>query len=690
VRADSWAQIDPQRVSHFANHPIVLFQQGMRRVDQCFADVQRVVFPEVMKAKLVQDASFLSYRTELASVILTLELAESSADALQAVPLLASSLVAYSRLINVAAGDTNSHTGGRILLAACDKLFDSSIDSAGFGILRDVMQLEPPYSVVFANYSEVLQKVQLEKIRAIGALFHAAETEERPFVSPIDIGNTLSKIRTTYFSSLIRVASFPVLCFLLQQAISSFSSALPPIVDPALYGTVRAATSVVAEYSRISRLLEISTTALAEQEQFVATKSADWRQLQLLRDSIVSSLEDGSLLADIAPLVAEKTKMVACLREACSKMAECASEISMCEQAYFSCETEALRAVHSAKSSATKSFQEGVVSRRQAQRALAEKGSSILSLATAIISYEDGRSVPTWGLPIATVFSSYVATKEEALLRASRLSELGALVDDLSAQQETLKRNLLAVEASQKSLDAGKSVNTRLQVSDAMVENSTKMARCTELVQSTCLELDSVLSPICRITDHWMSPGVPHIHSCAKKIHSAMQRIKDPSASLLRVLGWIKSLRPGHTISIHDIDHIAENMLPTVRSIRENKTIAQMLDEAGKLRALLQECVNLASEWLHGSDIEDEEADDASADDSLDQEIEDSRHLPTLATRNQTAITLLRRVKQKLEGSDAYGLHFKQSVIDQVDRIIKEAISIDNLSRMYEGWTAWI
>jgi len=56
--------------------------------------------------------------------------------------------------------------------------------------------------------------------------------------------------------------------------------------------------------------------------------------------------------------------------------------------------------------------------------------------------------------------------------------------------------------------------------------------------------------------------------------------------------------------------------------------------------------------------------------------------------RNTYAVNILKRVKSKLEGRD--GGDGKQSVAEQVDWVIKQAISVDNLAVMYEGWTAWI
>lgn len=57
--------------------------------------------------------------------------------------------------------------------------------------------------------------------------------------------------------------------------------------------------------------------------------------------------------------------------------------------------------------------------------------------------------------------------------------------------------------------------------------------------------------------------------------------------------------------------------------------------------------------------------------------------------KNQFAMNALRRVRLKLEGREPDALK-RSSVAEQVDFIIHEATSLDNLALMYEGWTAWI
>jgi len=55
---------------------------------------------------------------------------------------------------------------------------------------------------------------------------------------------------------------------------------------------------------------------------------------------------------------------------------------------------------------------------------------------------------------------------------------------------------------------------------------------------------------------------------------------------------------------------------------------------------------------------------------------------------NSYAVGVLKRVREKLEGKDAEcgGC----SVEEQAERLISQAVDLDNLAQLYEGWTAWV
>ena len=67
----------------------------------------------------------------------------------------------------------------------------------------------------------------------------------------------------------------------------------------------------------------------------------------------------------------------------------------------------------------------------------------------------------------------------------------------------------------------------------------------------------------------------------------------------------------------------------------------------------------------------------------------DRVHQPHAEEKNATAMSILRRVNLKLQGRDIDPSR-KASVAEQVGWIVDQATNVDNLSKMYEGWTGWI
>ncbi|KAJ0077716.1 hypothetical protein Patl1_36279 [Pistacia atlantica] len=57
--------------------------------------------------------------------------------------------------------------------------------------------------------------------------------------------------------------------------------------------------------------------------------------------------------------------------------------------------------------------------------------------------------------------------------------------------------------------------------------------------------------------------------------------------------------------------------------------------------------------------------------------------------KNAYALSVLRRVEMKLDGRDI-AENREISIAEQVDYLLKQASSVDNLCNMYEGWTPWI
>lgn len=62
------------------------------------------------------------------------------------------------------------------------------------------------------------------------------------------------------------------------------------------------------------------------------------------------------------------------------------------------------------------------------------------------------------------------------------------------------------------------------------------------------------------------------------------------------------------------------------------------------------------------------------------------------ATKKEYASAIIRRFKGRLDGQykDSGDRIGTLTVSQQVDKLIQKATNLDNLARMYEGWTPWI
>ncbi|CAK8695398.1 unnamed protein product [Clavelina lepadiformis] len=71
------------------------------------------------------------------------------------------------------------------------------------------------------------------------------------------------------------------------------------------------------------------------------------------------------------------------------------------------------------------------------------------------------------------------------------------------------------------------------------------------------------------------------------------------------------------------------------------------------------------------------------------KKVRDPKTGKAIQERNYFAMSVWRKVKSKLDGKDQESGK-RMMVTEQVDHVITEATSLDNLALLYEGWTAWV
>ncbi|XWS40368.1 hypothetical protein CRYUN_Cryun18bG0135200 [Craigia yunnanensis] len=140
----------------------------------------------------------------------------------------------------------------------------------------------------------------------------------------------------------------------------------------------------------------------------------------------------------------------------------------------------------------------------------------------------------------------------------------------------------------------------------------------------------------------------------------------------------------------------SQNFVPTQINYDEPneylKAVASVNDEA--VSALLESSQPSNKENL---DVKFRGKDEASTSSKVEVG-DESREVPGPNThaasriargKNAYAMSVLRRVEMKLDGRDISERR-EISIAEQVDYLLKQATSVDNLCSMYEGWTPWI
>lgn len=640
---------------------IVLARANLNKLDQLFSDIGRVVVPEAIKAFAAADAAFLASTSQLNEVSISID---ASARAGQ---LDFTSIAAYRQL----ALQLGALEDGRILLVACDKLFDTAVDAACFATLRDGAGLVPPFSSVFPALDVAMSQIECAKIRAISTLFHVTKTLNPLDTSPGALLEAISDCKVRFVSQFMAVLFGPVLIHLTSAGVKLDSSTAPSSSVCSMFDSI---CDAAASHQQISHQRKAISDTVAAQADFVAQCDSESVGFQLTHDNALFAT------APHPPGLVRRSHLLHRFRSASARLNELAAEISMCEQAYFSYETEILRAIHAlGKSPVSKLIQEKVVARRQIQRMVSQRLTSMLNITAAILSFEALRSTPTVDLPCAHLMRSFMVARTRETKATAAVASLRQQCELLSEKRETLVSQISDLDAAL-TAEYDSDLESRLRISPTTQNSAAEVARLASLVQELWADVSPILVSVKRVTDQWKENGPQNIHHRAKATLFAFGRLHDACTYTAKVMRWLADLRPDLSLSPLEIEYGFHEVLPNALLVRPLGFSSQVVIRA------LSDCVRLATEWLEGSEIQSDI--DDSPDDPPLQDAPEILSPPVGLHKNETALLVLRKVKHKLEGSELR--QSTLSVAEQVDLVVKAATNVDNLCRMYEGWTAWI
>eukprot|EP00029_Vermamoeba_vermiformis_P005456 TRINITY_DN1900_c0_g1_i1.p1 TRINITY_DN1900_c0_g1~~TRINITY_DN1900_c0_g1_i1.p1 ORF type:complete len:1417 (-),score=481.57 TRINITY_DN1900_c0_g1_i1:105-4277(-) len=333
-----------------------------------------------------------------------------------------------------------------------------------------------------------------------------------------------------------------------------------------------------------------------------------------------------------------------------------------------------------------KTFQEAIQLRRQMVTLLFDKVKNVSELCIAIVDLETSRAPPKSKSPLAinAAHQSYFQLAQQYFSSAHSLHQLRTEIDETKKNTEQLSKDHKELSKTSSELNS-EVANLSAVIGDIQQKyNSNKGIVKTSLnhVQSAfdgytqfSNEVDSLLSNIVNITDEkWES--VAQMHALAKKLQRNLKSLVADLETFTRMASDFLAL----TDSDNKVSGDTQKSVDNIRS-RADKLVAL----ENKIGQQVNELVAQSTEW-QAQQSDGPLTQNSQEEPSVDEEQADK---PRALMKNSTALTILKRVRDKLEGRDKSG-EKKWTIPEQVEWTIHEATSLDNLAQLYEGWTAWI
>jgi PI-3-kinase-related kinase SMG-1 len=402
--------------------------------------------------------------------------------------------------------------------------------------------------------------------------------------------------------------------------------------------------------------------------------------------------------ADVSSQALMRSKLLENLATNVQAIQNIDKAIRECNKSHSDLETEVLKAMQWHYSQFTpkgkqvndhptvKTFQEAIQLRRQMVTLLFDKVKNVSDLCMAIVDLETSRAPPKSKSPLASnvAHQNYFQLAQQYFQSAHSLHQLRTEIDDTKKNTEQLTKD--HKELSKASAELNSEVaNLSAVIGDyqqkynsnkGIVKNSLNhVQNAFEGYTQFSNEVESLLSNIVNITDEkWES--VAQMHALAKKLQRNLKSLVTDLETFTKMASDFLALSDNDNKA--DVD--TQKSVDNIRS-RADKLVAL----ENKIGQQVNELVAQSTEWQ--AQQSDGPLTQNSQEVSVDEA--DQSDKPRALMKNSTALSILKRVRDKLEGRDKSG-DKKWTIPEQVEWTIHEATSLDNLAQLYEGWTAWI
>ncbi|CAK4926576.1 unnamed protein product [Aphanomyces euteiches] len=311
------------------------------------------------------------------------------------------------------------------------------------------------------------------------------------------------------------------------------------------------------------------------------------------------------------------------------------------------------------------------------------------------------RSIDTEGSKVITTYVTAKATwNEYQRLRQEQLKDVEVKAQNACSTQEKLSRTQTQLVNAQKTLLsrldetdlAGPVMSLKQILPEVLAKEKTNViwenVRLVRILSKNMKGDAEELSEL-QSTMSTLETKSEHLHTdysaVLQAFHSFFNQCPDiqPTASskatMASVLRGKENSKPP---TLAEKLAAAEAVYVLVEALQGSKGIAHIPSSMEDVMTLFFTIADLATSLAHESPESDES--DSSSDDS-ESEDDSVTDLKKVQESNQYGMQVLTRVKEKLDGENS-----KYSVEQQVEWLIQEATSVNNLCQMYEGWTPWI
>jgi hypothetical protein len=424
--------------------------------------------------------------------------------------------------------------------------------------------------------------------------------------------------------------------------------------------------------------------------------------------------------------------------------------VEECERRYSTLQTEItqkLTAVHSTDPTIVRSWQESVTLRSKSLSSLRLKVRKALQLASGILDFERLRSSTEQKRSFAKYCMSLLDKLKGVIERQPNLDlqlvklKLKDLQEDGNQLASELKKTEGEIVKIRHEIENCKTCSKeRREIVKRLRGPANEAAEKDTQVMS---EIMSLLVTTVKITERLES--VRDIHRAAKNLHLVHSTFTSRLAKMIKDLSFLESLTSTDTASLLPLP--SEMDLPA-----KSHELQRLISGTEKIHANLLQISQLSSAHTSNSwqeapgsqQSDDSSSSSASPETDVPEGGENLRNLTSASTsattagkkppsktnaagpggggattttttrrqgmqQNVHAVEVVKRVESKLEGLDHLTEKKErekettnsttmtirtppqpESIRNQVDRVLQQATSADNLCMLYEGWTAWI